>query len=210
MTLIPVAVVATTAPFAEPAPKLAPKRRADRAPYPDKRWFGMGQQLVSWGAEVQASLTAGASVNAQYEQLASNLFDRAAARFNGRAPVSTDGRCRCTPGLKVQRRQTRAPAVVLAHRHLLQLLGPPRIRDKYRPSCSPALVCPAPASVGLAQRHGWSLAAEQEPITSNQRTARFSGVNRVNTLHEVMPSLSLPPNPSSRAVIRTSSHCCGI
>jgi len=37
MTPISVAVVATTAPFAEPDPKLAPKRRADRAPYPDKR-----------------------------------------------------------------------------------------------------------------------------------------------------------------------------
>jgi len=209
MTLIPVAVVVTTAPFAEPAPKLAPKRRIGRAPYPDKRWFGMGQQLVSWGAEMQASLAAGASVNAQYEQLACSLFDRAAAKFNGRPPVSTDGRCRCTPGLKVQRRQTRAPAVLLAHRHLL---GPPypRVRDKCRPSCSPALVCPAPASVGLAQRQGRSLAAEQEPITSNQRTPQFSGVHFVNPLHEVMPRLSLPPDPNSRAVMRTSSHCCGI
>jgi len=153
---------------------------------------------------MQASLAAGASVNAQYEQLARKQHLRAAARFNGRAPVSADGRCRCTPGLKVQRRQTRASAVVLAHRHLLQLLGPPypRVRDKYRPSCSPALVCPAPAVVGVAQRQGRSLAAEQEPLSSNQRTPQFSGVHRVNPLREVMPSLSLPPNPSSRAVMQ--------
>jgi len=51
----------------------------------------MGQQLVSWGAEMQASLAAGASVNVQHEYLACSLVDRASAILNGRAPAARTG-----------------------------------------------------------------------------------------------------------------------
>jgi len=114
MTHIPVAVVVTTAPFAEPAPIPAPRRRVGRAPYPDKRWFEIGQQLVNWGAEMQASLAAGASVNAQYTSISH------AASSTEQQPYSTAARLP-----PAQESQTRAPRTWRELAHSTNACAPP-------------------------------------------------------------------------------------